>query len=89
MKKTENILAVIALLSLLLALYVTSYLLDVEPVQGGLIGHFVEGQRMSFFPAYRYGGSMAETVYYPLQLIDAQIRPEHWTWIYHAPKFGP
>jgi hypothetical protein len=89
MKKTENILAGVSLLLLLLILYVASYRLDVQAEQGAYIGHFDEGEKMPMMATYKYGGDLARTIYLPLQSADRQIRPEYWTWIYHAKKYGP
>lgn len=67
---------ILAVLAILLLLYVGSYLLLVWPDR---LRYALLDSRWEVFPTYRYGTqSWAAVLYWPLEQIDRQVRPEEW-----------
>jgi len=73
-----------AVLLLLPVLYVGSYLALVTPGKVRFTKAVNVGastyQGGVFYETYRYGGTWAERVFWPLEQIDRKVRPEAWEW---------
>ena len=66
----------LAIVAIMLLLYVGSYLLLVWPDR---LRYALLDSRWEVFPKYRYGTeSWAGIVYWPLEKIDRNVRPEEW-----------
>ena len=58
----------------LLALYVGAYCWSVTHVDG----FDVDEAQTSLYPRYPIGGSVADAVFYPVHILDRQLRPDVW-----------
>ena len=64
-----------AFVSLLLVLYVVSYLVLLEPVRVNVPSIHAPDFK---YPTYAFGGKTAEAIFVPANFLDKQIRPKFW-----------
>jgi hypothetical protein len=83
MKGMEKRLTIgLAVLAALSFLYAGSYLVLVKAERPFNVALSGAGPFAIRKPTYRWGGSIAAAVFFPLFEVDKQIRPKYWTYDY-------
>jgi hypothetical protein len=80
MNKKQSSLSTVVLAVLLTtgALYVGTYCALVRPGLPGSVALTSQRWHLQPCPKYRYGGSLAEVLFWPIEHTDRKLRPDAW-----------
>ena len=78
MRHANTILAALAMVAGILALYSVAYLSLVKEPSDSLLDIELGPNGIVYLPRYRAGGVVAEVTFAPAHWIDRRVRPGHW-----------